>query len=340
MRKRIRNREEVFAEYGCKDLVILFSMGKVGSTALHGALEEYYGKIISLEKLPITYGNIILRRSGEYRKSDFCDDLIDHYIVGTREGVEDGSRLKIITPIREPIGRDIASFYQGALQNFLGVPRPTTERTPFLVDGSHGHHHRWLPLSVRWVIKRGLIKLRYGSTVVRKADANQGWVYNDNHVQQISNLGPKQLRDIYLEIYFHRCKRHYTSDTSPRESAINWFDKNVKGPLSLDVYARKFPANRVGYYRINQADMMVYEHSLDNERKAELIKDFLGIDEFEIGYSNVTENKLKALADSYALFQREVKFPKWYLDKMLHSQYFQHFYTREDEERLRQQWAE
>ncbi len=338
--KRNRDREECFEQFCRKDPVMLFSMGKTGSTALARAIDEYYGDFISLEKLPITYGNRVLRRQGEYRKSDFCDDLIYHYIVGTRDGPRNRSRLKIIVPIREPIGRDVASFYQGAIQNFLGVRRPTRERIPLLVDGSLGHYHRWLPLSVRSGIKRGLLKLRYSSTVLRQSEANQGWVYNDGHIQQLNNLGPKQLRDIYLEIYFHRCKRHYTSDTSPRESAINWFDNNVKGPLHLDVYARKFPANGVGYYRINHADMMVLECSLDNERKEELIKDFLGIEEFKVGYANVTDAKLKALADSYALFKREVKFPKWYLDKMLHSQYFRHFYTRGDEERLRQQWAE
>ena len=316
-------------------------MGKVGSTAVNTALTAYYDeKTTKLEKLPIIFNNNFLKNWGilrNYRKSEFFDDLLACYINGTRGRPNNETRLKIITLIREPIGRDIASFYNGALQSFVGVPYPAKRNIPGL-----GHcNGSWLPTSViSKGIRRVLNKLQYGSAALRQAYSNGGWAYNDKHIQQINNLDPKQLRDIYLEVYFHRCKRHFTSDTSPRESAIDWFDKNVKKPLSLDVYATKFPEKRAGYYHINHTDMMVLESSLDNETKEELIQDFLRIDEFKIGYENVTDRKLKALADSYALFKNEVKFPKWYLDKMLCSQYFQHFYGREDEERLRQQWAE
>ena len=49
-----------------------------------------------------------------------------------------------------------------------------------------------------------------------------------------------------------------------------------------------------------------------------------------IGYSRVTAEKKTAIANSYALFKKEAKFPSCIVDRMLNSRYFQHFYTRQD----------
>ncbi len=317
------SREATFAEFCRKhDPVLIFSAGKNGSTSLHSALSGYYpGRVVRLQRLPLTYGNEKLKHLGGHKPSDFLDYLLPRYVHATSPPPPASmdaatSRLKIITPIREPIGRDVAIFYQARLSLWLGAP--SIKRHPL---------KRYLITRLSPALKSRIRKRLAKLTPRLSGRLLNEYIYKDKHIKQLQGLSPQQLREIFLE---------YSSKTS----CIHWFDRYVKKHLSLDVYEKPFPATQVAYYRFHQAELMVMEYSLDNATKTQRVKDFLGIDELTIGHHNVTAEKLKALADSYELFKNEVKFPKWYLDKMLSSQFFRHFYTKEDEERLRQQWAE
>ncbi len=324
-----RSRTKIFADFCRKPPVLILSAGKVGSTSLYRALlDQYPGLTIRMEKLPPEKKpvNIRLPHLHGHYKADFCDYLLARYVHGTLPAAAaadtDDNRLKIITPIREPIGRNVAAFYETRLQRILGA-RPL-KSNPL----KHALASR-LPILVKDRIKRGIAALPADSRLHRRLVIPQdGWLYKDEHIKQIQNLDPPQLRQMFLQRY------------DAQFFAIDWFDNCVKKYLSLDVYEQPFPDEKVAYYCLNQADMMILESSLPNATKAQRVQDFLGLDAFEMGYRKVTAEKTRAIADSYALFKNEVKLPGWHLDKMLGSKFFRHFYTKEDAERLRQRWSE
>ncbi len=318
------HREADFADLCRKHPVMILSAGKGGTSALYGALlAQYAGLTIRLENLPpADYENFRHTHFGWHYVRDYCDYLLMRYVHSPPPaGMDaDNSRLKIIMPIREPIGYHVASFYEAGLQSMLGIRKRTGLRSVL---------RSWLPSALKLYIKHLLAKLSRDSRLKQRLTPMIGtWAYQDTHIEQIQNLDPPQLRQMFLQRY------------DAQFFAIDWFDNCVKKYLSLDVYEQPFPDEKVAYYSISQADMMIMESSLPNATKAQRVQDFLGLDAFEMGYRKVTAEKTRAIADSYALFKNEVKLPGWYLDKMLGSKFFRHFYTKEDEERLRQQWSE
>ena len=181
-------REEILAQFCRQDPVMLFSFGKVGSTALAQAFYQYLGRAyIRAEQLPIAYGNKTLQELGGIRMSELIDHVLDRYVHETitaapTGGDEQETRLKIITPIREPIGRDVASFFEAKLQKFLGVThaRQVPEKETNVVakralKGLSGLLPRPLKSGIRRVVPRSPTR-------------SGGWVYEDKDVQRIKNL--------------------------------------------------------------------------------------------------------------------------------------------------------
>ena len=119
----------------------------------------------------------------------------------------------------------------------------------------------------------------------------------------------------------------------PHEYAINWFDINVMNSLNIDVYKYSFPVEK-GYLKLveNKYSMLILRSDLENSIKEKQIKEFLGLKEFIIRNTNVTNVLL------YNEFKRHIKFSKEYLLNQYDSKYAQHFFSEAERNRAIEKW--
>ena len=117
-----------------------------------------------------------------------------------------------------------------------------------------------------------------------------------------------------------------------------WLDAELKTTLGIDVYQYPFPLDR-GYTIISRNNIMllVLKCELDDQSKAGAIKEFLGLEDFEIVRSNVTSQK--SHAKQYEEFKQRIIIPEPLLDELYESRFARHFYSDEERARLRAQWG-
>lgn len=121
---------------------------------------------------------------------------------------------------------------------------------------------------------------------------------------------------------------------SPEE----FFDREIKGLLGVDVYTRKFPRQK-GYCIVegDLADILLLRLEDLNKVATEAFMDFLAIKDFKLLKSNLGSEK--NYAPLYKEFKQSVKFPKGYLNNIYGSRYMQHFYSVEEIEKFKQKWC-
>jgi hypothetical protein len=240
--------------------VLIYQMGKVGSTSISNSLEKF--NIKPIFQLHFLTKN--LKETSEDR--DFFDTdkrrtiaMKLKKIFGMRRGyliykniIAPKKQVKIITLTREPIGRNLSAFFQ----NF---------------------------------------------------ERETGNKY------QYSNLTPEEIGDIFIKFY-------------PHHLPLNWFDKNIKNYLGIDVYEYPFPRKK-GFLTIKNGniDLLILKSELPNQSKEIAIAEFLQLTDFKILDKNIGDKK--GYSDLYKKFKENLKLPKSYLEEMIHSRYFNHFYT-------------
>lgn len=174
----------------------------------------------------------------------------------------DNNPLKIITLIREPIGRNVSAFFQ-------------------LFEGHTG-------------------------TSFDK-----------------STLTTDELKELFLDNLDH-------------DRPISWFDKNIKKHFGIDVYSKPFPEQKFITFKKNNVSLLLLRFDLEDSTKESLIRDFLDFPEFKIKRANLSSKK--DYFHTYKDFQKNVKLPESYLDKMCDSTYFKHFFPKEEIEQVRSRW--
>jgi len=219
--------------------IFVYQMGKVASSSIYRSLFEQYLR-----------GNVI--HGHHFRPQHYywqVEKLYKYY--------DDNKPIKIISPIREPIGRNVSAFFHNSFHN------PEKKKVAFNLNDT--------PLG--------------------------------------------ELKNIFLEYYDH-------------EWPLNWFDNNIKKHFHIDVYEYKFPQS--GYLELKKknTELLLLKHDLKNETKEEIIKEFTGLNSFHL--KSLNKGSGKKYADKYVQFKKQVRLPDWYLDKMVKSKYFQHFYTQEE----------
>ena len=72
-----------------------------------------------------------------------------------------------------------------------------------------------------------------------------------------------------------------------------WLDAELKTTLGIDVYKSPFPLDK-GYAIMSRDNisLLVLKCELDDQSKTDAIKEFLGLEDFEIVRSNVTSQSL------------------------------------------------
>jgi hypothetical protein len=76
---------------------------------------------------------------------------------------------------------------------------------------------------------------------------------------------------------------------------------------------------------------------ISDQDKVNAIEDFLEIHSFQLQNTNIGEEKV--YAGTYKDFQENAKLPQSYVSKMCNSKYFNHFYSKELIETIREKWT-
>ena len=91
------------------------------------------------------------------------------------------------------------------------------------------------------------------------------------------------------------------------------------------------------YFEQGTLRLLVLRLEIPTEELEEAICGYLDLPHFKLRRDNLAEKK--PYADLYQRFKAEVSLPEEYLDKILHSKYFTHFYTDVDAQATREKWG-
>jgi hypothetical protein len=139
-----------------------------------------------------------------------------------------------------------------------------------------------------------------------------------------SNHSIDELRTLFLENYDH-------------DIPLEWFQKNIQGNFHIDVYAEPFPASGFNTYAQANIRLLVMRSELEDSMKVRAVKDFLGLETFQLANANIGSQKV--YAPTYRRFKDEVRLPEAYVQKMCGSTYFNHFYPKETIEAVERCWT-
>lgn len=198
----------------------------------------------------------------------------------------------------------------------------------------HGHdfyeHHEYWRISriYDWSIKEkrktNIISLtrepvgRNISAFFQNFERDTGVAYTE------SNHSIDELRTLFLENYNH-------------DIPLEWFQKNIQGNFQIDVFTEPFPPSGFNTYAKANIRLLVMRAEMDDSMKVRVIKDFLGLETFQLVNANIGSQK--AYAPTYRQFKNEVRLPDAYLQKMCTSTYFNHFYPKQTIETVQQRWT-
>jgi hypothetical protein len=116
-----------------------------------------------------------------------------------------------------------------------------------------------------------------------------------------------------------------------------WFDNQLKPVFGIDVFAQYFSPER-GYaiYHSTKADLLVIKLEMLDACAQDAMREFLGLEHFELGKVNAAENKeYKYL---YRAFLNTIAFPDGFVERMYESRLARHFYTDRELSQFKRRW--
>jgi len=139
-----------------------------------------------------------------------------------------------------------------------------------------------------------------------------------------STISMDQLLEMFLDKYQY--------------ATIQWFEFNIKNLFDINVYSEPFLQEGYRIYSKNNIRLLVFRSEMEDASKEQIIRNFLGIRNFKI--TNTNFGSEKAYAMMYQNFKDQVKFPKYYIDRMCDSQYSRYFYDQQTIEKTRERWSD
>jgi hypothetical protein len=265
--------------------VLVYQMGKVGSSSIVSSL-----KAIDLDRAVyhlhfLTKERIV--RTEEDRKEFFLTErygylkrpwLYEFLVKQLDNGLID-RKWKVITLTREPVARNISTFFENLEVNKLD------EIDSYEISS---HYYKIPP------------------TII-----------------SLNNL--EALNELFFEKLNH-------------DSPEQFFDREIKGVLGVDVYAEEFPTSK-GYYILegDAVDILLLRLEDLNKVAREAFWEFMKLPDFKLTKSNVASEK--NYASLYKEFKNKIKFPQNYLNRMYGSRYMRHFYSAEEIEKFKKKWC-
>jgi hypothetical protein len=238
----------IFLKLSSKPPVFVFQMGKVGSSTVYFSLKKH------LKRQFIVHSHDF---SPRHRRHTKVRALYKHFTVNPN------AKLKIITLVRDPIGRNLSGFFQ-EYEDYVGRPF------------KHGE------------------------------------------------LNHEELKQIFLEQYNHR-------------APLDWMDR-LMTHFGIDVYAEPILPKHFKHYKAGNSECLLMRHDLDNRIKEKLIQEYLAIPSLQV--ENFNESIRHLYGAAYRDFKQRLVLPKSYLDMMLQSKYYKHFYSAEEIRIHLSKWSE
>ena len=168
---------------------------------------------------------------------------------------------------------------------------------------------------------------KFISLVRNPVDRNvSAFFYNFVDIEkQYDDRPTESLVDSFLEEYHH-------------DVPLTWFQKEPEVTLNIDVYSGRFP-HHAGHVRFSNGpfDLLVLRTELPDEQKSKIVQEYLDVPDLAIQRHNT--GKKKSYAHRYKAFKEEVSLPISYLDRMLKSQYAQHFYSGKEIAETYDRWS-
>ena len=206
---------------------------------------------------------------------------------------------------------DSTSIYKSLINYYEGLVLHAHTFTP-------NHHKLDVRLLYQWLKRKKNLKII--SLVREPVSRNISEFFQSYELLTKEPYIPKQyniekLTKQFLIFQFH-------------DMPLVWFDDNIKKNFDINVY--DYPFSKDGFVKIKQKniDLLIIRYDLEDEKKEELIKAFLKMETFKITRSNVSSQKI--YAEDYKNLLKSIKLPKFILDKIEKSQYFNHFYSQEE----------
>ena len=134
-----------------------------------------------------------------------------------------------------------------------------------------------------------------------------------------------QSGDISNEQLMALFNEHYPPDNL----FVTWFEEELNIALQVDVFKERFPHDK-GYhiYREGNLDLLILRLENFNSCAHLAMKEFLGIENFELVETNVGDSK--SYAALYNQFRQNAVFSKEYVDGVYGSRLATHFYSPEE----------
>lgn len=246
--------------------ILVYQMAKVGSSTVTWALRDFGG--LHVFQVHLLHPDNLRRLRAALRKrgrwlARLQSDMDVRGRVLFKGLIKPGLKAKIITLVREPIGRNCSFYFQN--------------------------------LDILWAT----------------ADAH-------GNVELARLVG--EFRD--------RFDHH---------GGVNWFDREFRPVLGVDVYSHDFPHD-AGHMRIEteRYDILVMRSDLDDSSKKRCVEKFLGIEGVTLAPKNVGSQK--PYAATYRKFLDALELPESYVNEMLDSKYTRHFFSPDEIASLRAKW--
>lgn len=164
-------------------------------------------------------------------------------------------------------------------------------------------------------------------TLIRDPISRNLSAFFEDFAQQVgvhsekSTHSPEEIQQIFLDKFNH-------------DIILNWFDTHISD-FGIDVYDHTLTDNSHLKVKKENVELLLMKHNLDDSKKEQLVKEFVGVPELHLKNENMGDKKhYSKLYNSI----RNLPMPDWYVSQMLDSKYVNHFYTLE-KEHIRKKWA-
>jgi len=231
--------------------------------------------------------------------------------------------------------RDIVFVYQmgkvGSSSVYLSLRHDASQ---FAVVHAHSMSEHSTAFSVRYIKRMMTSKRRrrlFIISLVREPVSRNVSAFFQNFKRYMGCQAHHYLGDL------DRLKQVFL-DSYPHEIPLTWFDTHIRPQFGFDVYSQPFHKEVPLTMGDDGIHLLVMRSDLDDRKKESFICDFLGISSLRLTPHNVSS--VKAYAELYSRFLRHVKFDAKYLERMIHSKYFAHFFEASEARAVLQQWSE
>jgi len=291
------------------DLILSYSMGKVGSKAVAISLEDQGFNVIYLHYLN--------DKSFGQREHTFHDSLYQPSRIAriystnaagkylrNRLFLDGGNSLqglKIISGFREPVDYLVSTYFDGFSNYFSSAIKQKNGVINFDTIREH-------------FLERIEIYLELFSGKEYTEDENYSELWH-NH----------KSFDVRQFLLISRWP-------------LIWFDRELKGIFDFDIYSKPFDKQQsYGLYRKNEISILIMKWERFNELANNVIAKFINRPEFRLKSRNVGLEK--DYGNLYRDFRSSIVLPKEFLELQYSSKYSKFFYTEQELDQFKQRWS-